>query len=646
MFPALLLAAALIVTPEHRVADVRTGATTAGEAVLAVDGDRLITYRRQEATLRAVSIEDPAQATTLVTDVTTPVAAPPLIAWTSGDRIAHVAPIDAPDRATALPQAIRSMQCNAKACLAGTDGPLLLLGRDARLLAQVPVSGLVLAADPDGFLVRRGADGALLRVDAGGAIAFTTAPTSLPFFIAADFDGDRYAVVYADAGVLRVVSVTRSGDVGQPVTLTDLPAIPEIAIAHVAGRHLVVFDYPDSMTSVVAPLVVGRARLHALRLDDALQPLDAAPFIVDDTPFAAVTPVVVARDGGFFVGWNHAPGVIYVPDPEGATVDADGRVSPRTILSRGPVPQTVSSAASVPGALLIAYAEWPHEAGAPLLRLRELATNGAPLGDPITIAEGSRSTMAARGHDVLIAWQTTTLEVAASVLHADGSLQRVTLPSLRGMPSVAASRSGWMIVAAESDTVTTIAVDANGMASPPRTLVSVKNAIISAAVASDGERFLVVWAPDINGALPECNFAPCGTRAELVDATGGVLVSGIPISGDHDEPAVAFAGGEYLAVSPTAGVRIDRDGARIGSADAHGIHGTRLVPFGNAVLLAEPGIHLSVIDHGVRTAEADIGPVNDSLIALAPTGIAYDVAGEPAVGFRQFVVERRRSAYH
>ena len=69
MIPTLALAATLILGPEHRAADLRTGATRADERVLAIDGNRIITYAWPETTLRAVPMEDPKAATTLVTNV-------------------------------------------------------------------------------------------------------------------------------------------------------------------------------------------------------------------------------------------------------------------------------------------------------------------------------------------------------------------------------------------------------------------------------------------------------------------------------------------------------------------------------------------------------------------------------------------------
>ena len=164
MIPTLVLAATLILGPAHRAADLRTGATRADERVLAIDGNRIITYIWPETTLRAVPMDDPKAATTLVTNVSNlaiPIVAPPLMAWTSGAQT-HVAPIDAPDRGTAFPRAdVLSMKCNATSCLAQAGDQLLLLGLDAKPYAHMTVSGRVLAADPDGFLVRRADDNAV-----------------------------------------------------------------------------------------------------------------------------------------------------------------------------------------------------------------------------------------------------------------------------------------------------------------------------------------------------------------------------------------------------------------------------------------------------------------------------------------------------
>ena len=234
MLPTLLLAAAITLTPEHRVADLRSGATQSGESVLAIDGDRVITLAGHA--LRAVPLDDTAQATTLVSGVTSfhPVAAPPLIAWTSGEET-HIAPIDAPDRGTRFPRSdVLSMKCNATACLASTGDQLLLLGLDAKLLARVAPGGFVLAADPGGFLVGRfEMPFQLRRIDNGAGVTFTSTAVQTPSFnIAADFDGDRYALVWGQASALRAQSVGLRGDAGEPADIAVLPdAVSSIAVA-------------------------------------------------------------------------------------------------------------------------------------------------------------------------------------------------------------------------------------------------------------------------------------------------------------------------------------------------------------------------------------------------------------------------------
>jgi hypothetical protein len=655
----LLLAAALTLAPEHRVADLRTGATWADETALAIDGNRLITYLRTEGTLRAVPIDDPAAATTLATNVssnfTAPLAAPPLIAWLDTDRRTHIAPIDAPGRETVLSSPrpdVYSMQCNAKACLAATDTQLLLLDVDAKLLDVLPISGAVLAADPDGFLVRRN-DAALTRIDDSGALTFTTPAPSLPPQTVADFDGSRYVLVWADTdfasqtSALQALAVGLAGNVGTPVALAQLPAFPSgIAVAHGAGRHLVAFTYADSFIGLGdIPGFVDRTRLHALRFDDALRALDAAPFVVDGTPWADLRPLAAPRGNGFLIAWSHGPGMIFSADPEAAEIDADGRVGPRILASRGLDPQSVSSIAAVPGALLVAYIEYPHETGATPLRLRRFRPDGAPLGDPFTAGDAWRSAMAPRGSDVLLVWEATDYHVKAAIVHPGDALQPVPLPPLSGIPSVAAGGDGWMIATSDfSGSVETVRVDANGAASAPQTIASLENATFDAAVASDGDRFLVVWATEFGNGSPLCNFQPCGTRAALLDATGGILAADLKVSSQHELNGAAFAGGEYFVAGTTA-VRLDRDGHRIGEGN---VHATRVTPLGNAVLavLGAPGVgRLIVIDHGVLGVETVLGV---SPIEISSGGVAYNVnVGDvTAVVFRAIVSDRRRTAYH
>ncbi len=665
MIALLAVAAALALGPEHRAADFRTGAASTGNQVIAIDGNRLITYGWREGILRAIPLDDPAAPTTLVSGIANfgpPIAAPPLMAWTGGDGQTHIAPIAAPDRGIAFPHSdVRSMRCNATACLAQTGDTLLLLGLDATLIVRKTPAAAVLAADPGGFLVSASA---LQRIDNSGATTFSTAlPASLELLsygtgnAAADFDGSRYALIAMRSGTstLAAVSVSLRGEIGDPVTIAELPPSwypwGGIAVAYSAGQHLVAYPVVTA-TLGIDPPHIDATRLDAIRLDDTLHPLDAAPFHVNDTPWAELYPAIAPSSDGFLVAWGHAPGPFGTFDPETAHVDANGHVGARSLISSGPVAQDASSAASLPGALLIAWLEYPQEDGAATLRARRFGSDGAALDAPVTIvaADARESAMAARDSDALIVWRARDYSVLAAIHHADDTLQPVALPTLVGAPSVAANRNGWMIaVAEESGHIELVRVDAGGNPRPPQTLVSISN--LRAAIASDGDRFLVVWATEAGFGTTLCNFQPCGTRAELLDATGGVIAGGIQVSADHDYPAVAFAGGEYLIVSGASSLRMNRNGVGIGPADVRGGYGLRLAPFGNAVLAAArdtDGIHLSAIDHGIRTSEALLAATDGYAIALAPAGIAYDVDvnGTTAVAFRQIVPERRRAAYH
>lgn len=660
MIPALLLASTLALGPEHRAAELRTGATNADERVLAVDGQRAITWRAQEGTLRSVPLDDPSKAATIVSGVfSNPVAAPPLIAWTDNARKTHIAPIDAPAAGTLLSgENVTSMKCNATACLAATT--LLqsrLLALDGRAYATVLLDGQVLASDPGGFLLTRGSLTA--RIDNGGALAFATpTPAAASSRGAADFDGHRYTVVYPDSpdlsrpeSVLRVFSIGLGGDAGAPSTIASLPrpVLDRVAMAWAGGRHLVVFGYVESSNYLLPqPGVVDRTRLQGLRLDAALQPLDAAPFVVNDTPWADVSPLAIANGSDFLVAWNHSPGPYYSADPEIAGVDADGRAGSRRLLSRGVVSQSVAGIATVAGALLVGYLDQAHEDGAPTLRVRRFTPDGTPFGDSIVAAadDARRAAMAARDGDVLIAWITGTYGVNAAIVHADDSVQPVPLPPvLSGTPSVAASRDGWMLAVGGADSVAVVRIDASGAASAARAIASVGNAFFDAAVASDGERFLAVWSTSAGGITTQCNFQPCGTRATLFDATGGVLASDIRISPVAGLTGATFAGGEYY-VATTTGVRLNRDALRVGDVNAYV---WRVAPLGNAVLagfFTSSATQVEVIDHGVAGAATSFGALVP--LEIASGGVAYEtrIGADTAVVFRAILQDRRRSAYH
>ncbi len=655
MIGTAALAATLLLSPEHRLAASHLGATNADERLLALDADRAIIYRRND-TLRSVPLDDPAKATTIVAAsyVGNAIAAPPLVAWKSSEGT-RIAPIDAPDRGTILPfdTTIQSMKCNAKACLATTDNQLLFIHLDGTIYARTtyisqPGSGPVLASDPEGFLLLLSYK-SVTRVGNDGAFTFTV--TTPPLLNAvADFDGTRYALAWEDHEVLakgstlRTAAVSLDGKLGEPVTLAALPVqtFGRIALAYGGGRHLLLYGQPDSPP--YSPNDTPRTRLRALRLDGALQTLDAKPFPVDETTWADVDVAAMARGNEFFVAWTHfADGI--EGDPEAAVIDVGGNVGPPMLLSRGVAQQNAVCIATVPGALLVGYVEFPREEGTSTLRVRRVA-GGTAIGDPIDVAKQSwLPAMAARGGDVLIGYLAGTLRASAAIVRADGSLQRVDLPYLEHRPSVAASRNGWMFVAAGSDSVVAVRIDPNGNASTPETIAQIPRGRFRAwAVASDGDRFLVAWASDDGADTRFCGLQPCGTRVTLLDATGGVLKANIPVSAHSDLADMTFAGGEYFVATNT-GVRLDPDGNVLGSVN---VHASRVAPFGNSVLAAEPATdstRLVVFDHGTLVAETTIPALAPQLSA---GGIAYDakVGDDPVAVFRTFIVERRRAAYH
>lgn len=654
MIGTFALAATLMLGPEHRVADPHLGATNDYERIVALDGDRAIVHRFHDALL-SVPLDDPTKTTTIAAGsgyVDDAIAAPPLAAWKDWGGT-HIAPIDAPGRGTILPSAttIQSMKCNATACLAMTDDELLFLHTDGTIYGRTAYinqssGGLILASDPDGFLLRWSYT-SVKRVDNDGAFTFTT--TTPPLGNAtADFDGARYAIAWNEyaapalESTLRAVALSLDGKLGEPVTLAALPvlAYDRLALAYGGGRHLLVYSHPD-----VASYFFNyppRTRLRALRLDGALQALDTKPFPVDETPWADFDVAAMARGNEFLVAWTHSNGGAE-GDPEAAVIDAGGNAGPRMLLSSGVAVQYASSVATVPGALLVAYNEFPREEGTDTLRVRRFAGDGTAIGDPIDVAQQSLlSAMAARGGDVLIGYVVGSFAANAAIVRADGSLKGVSLPYLQYRPSVAASGNGWIFVAiGSSGSLVAVRIDPNGNASAPQPVVQIPR--VSAerwAVASDGDRFLVAWASDTGADSRSCSLQPCGTRAILLDATGGVLKENILLSAHADLTDVTFAGGEYF-VATTTGVRLDRDGNVLGEVNVHASH---VAPFGNAVLVAEPAnnsTRLVVFDHGTAIAETTI----DTLAPLLSAGgIAYTT--DDVALFRTFITERRRTAYH
>ncbi len=636
MIVPLLLAATIALAPEHRVADLRSGAANGDEHVLAIEAGRAITWRISDATLRAVPLDDPTQATTIATGVTAAIAAPPLIAWTSGPAT-HIAPIDAPTSGTLFARNdVLSMKCNVQACLAATQFEILFLRLDGTIYLRTAGGARVLATDPDGFLLQSSPT-ALIRADNNGLFTFTTPTPPLPFDTAADFDGAGYTLVWpqlfwqADivlpTSSLQAASVSFSGAFGQPSTIASLPAqvYGRVDVAYAAGRHLVVFGYDDLAFANIIPDTTARESLRGLRLDSALRPLDAQPFVIGDAPWANLDAHVIARGNGFLVAWSHESlNPFAASDPEATAVDADGRVGPRLLLSRGFDAQVASSVATIPGALLVGYLEFPAEAGTGTLRAARFGLDGAALGEIVVVNDALQTAMAARGGDVLIASSNLFEIVSASILRADGSLQRIALPSMAGHVAAAASSSGWLLAVRSDQTLKVVRIDAAGTPSAPQTIAAFP---LEFAAASDGDRFLVAWTTFTD------------THATLLDATGGVLAN-VDIAPQRSLGGVAFAGGEYFVAS-TTGVRLSRDAVRLGDVN---LQASRVAPFGNAILAAIAS-KLVAVDHGVVVAEA---PLDVFAPLITSGGVAYTVkAGDvAAAAFRQFMTVRRRAAYH
>ncbi|HEV2719482.1 MAG TPA: hypothetical protein VG323_05655 [Thermoanaerobaculia bacterium] len=632
MIPALAAVATLVLGAEHRVADFRSAAANGDEHVLAIAADRAITIRFSDGSLRTVPLDDPTKAATIAAGVSSAVAAPPLVAWTSGPAT-HIAPIDAPARGTVFAHNdVLTMKCNSKACLASTLTEILFLRLDGTIYMRTAGGARVLTPDDDGFLVQSSPT-SLIRVDNNGLFTFITTTPPLPFSTAADFDGAAYSLVWpqsdpvAQTSTLQAATVAFNGVFGTPATIATLPAVVyPVDVAYSAGRHLVVFGYDDEAFANIVPDTVAPESLRGLRLNSALQPLDPQPFLINGAPVANLDEHVIARGNGFLVAWSHeSVNPFAASDPEAAAVDADGHVGPRMLLSRGLAAQVASSVVTIPGAMLVGYLEFPPEAGTGILRIARFAPNGTAMGEVVVSENAWRSAMAARGSDVLIASADRGDKVSASILHADGSLQKIALPDLFGNVAAAASGSGWMLAIGGNRTLNVVRIDAGGTPSAPQTIADFPAEV---ATASDGDRFLVAWTTT----------APA-THAVLLDATGGVLAN-VDIAPARSLGGVAFAGGEYFVAS-TTGVRLNRDAARLGDAT---VQASSVAPFGNAVLAAAAS-KVVVVDHGVVVAE---GPLEAFAPLVTSGGVAYTVtAGDvTAAMFRQIMTVRRRAAYH
>jgi hypothetical protein len=228
-----------------------------------------------------------------------------------------------------------------------------------------------------------------------------------------------------------------------------------------------------------------------------------------------------------------------------------------------------------------------------VVRVRSLAPDGT-LGAPVGLfgntvpAESYRMRMATNGDSVLL----VTSDAAAALIDLDGTLRRrIAMPweQIRNAIGVAAAGSEYLVAASADLKVKTQLVHANGDLGPQQSLA--RGTPYGVEVASDGDRFLVIWAI---GHLQAAFVARSGAAVEPV-------LTLTPSATPPPHPAtrglidLVWRGSEYLLVyadfepyQPYLTMRIAADGTPAGplfTDDRWSIVSVVTAPDGSVALL-------------------------------------------------------------
>lgn len=551
----------------------------------------------------------------------------PILLWTRNGEL-RIAPL-AGDGSFAAPPTLLTtftnglflqLACNENGCAATVDATLWLLDRDFRVLGTRTLSGQAeaLVADPTGFLVLRRASyppatGIVAeRVDGNGVTTMSrTILEDVIAHVAADFDGERYAIVYGPAGaygtpeygLIAGVSLALDGTLGpRRIVYRSRLASSEIALAWNGATHaLAVSDI--SGPGLVLEITLFPTAFETVSLDRDLNVL-GAPATIRNDDTTVRTPRIAASDGRFFLAYEHIGAVTSV-----RTIEASPSGTVGAILTTGPVPQLSPTIAAAEGRDLVLWLEPEEKMQLRYRRLPQDSESGM-LSEARVVGRASAASL---GSDWLVAWgeQATMLPTSATckaaILNAfvDGP-QRLDIHEPCALVyGVAAADNGWMLAFSANRQLRVARVTRSGQVLPSMEI----GLSDDAAIVANGPSFLVASARSSLGVdLRRLDANGAVTASQHIDAQGALTIAAMAARRDFLVAIGSDAGVSVYAVSSTLAVEPK---AHLGGR-SNPLH---LVPFHGGALVTW-GTHAQELD-------VDGNEIGPAVIAGAPI---FDVA--------------------
>lgn len=624
----------LLLTPPVPVSEPRLGSSTAGDEVLGVapqgEGFRLWYSRKVDGgTIHVVDLGADGQSDLASHRVVFLPAANvrdfaarsaggrTFFLWRSGvDDTVRFSPAT-PEGVAELPGGIaittgdfRDFACNPERCLVTTPGrspgamaTATLLSTSGQTLSQVAVPGPDIAGtDPHGFLLTAVAqDFHAIRVDNGGTVTFDAvvqqgamAPTA-----SADFDGEQYSLVWSNQGNDRstyAAHITLAGAVEPPRRLRDdAPFHADGVLAWNGREH--VYTYAVSGVGSVIPELVAPSVPYLQFLDRDLAPIGLPRELqhtAEGTNFGFQTAV---NRGATYVAWEEGFGYFAALTVlHGAVVGADHTATSTARFYAEPLVQSPQAIAATAETTVAVWSDADLNAIDPLdsadvtLWFTRFTRSGVRLdAQPRLLAQfaqAGRVVASAMGSDVLVVWHRglqTPQPLQATILHtADGTFEQYPLPMTDFGGALAAATNGtsWLIVSGRSLVVLSRA----GVLLTPTAVRYRETAPLSAALASDGNRYLLTWRTT----APLTDAGPANYM--ILNGDGSIAVPEQTAHAAATSVAATFTGSDYLLASSDgrSGAfvsRIATSGSLLSTSSVKVAGDVRLAPLGTGALL-------------------------------------------------------------
>jgi hypothetical protein len=523
-------------------------------------------------------------------------------------------------RVAAFPSNNPLLACNATRCVAATGLTTAILDADARILASSTSTerAAAAAADPNGFLVLRTPNSELRaeRLDLAGAVLSTTTIPSSYQFGTADFDGQRYAIVYASTIQptydLLGVTLGLDGTLSTPRPVFDLRlgASDGITLAWNGSEHLLaVSDITELGIGIEG--TIWPSVLETVRLDRDLAPIEP-PATLFNAPRSSRGPRAAAAGGRFYVVWQHSGVGSSVRGAEIA-----GKSIAHSLFTLGRLAQYFPTLDAAEDRDLATWLESDDATGKTTLFYRRLPTDAAPR----ILAEAYRITLQAStsvGSDWFAAWsESPTDDVgrveAAIISPFSDSVQRISIGMQGWVKGIATGANGWTLLINTGGRLSTVRVTRSGQVLPAVDIEGLSGS--DAAIASNGANFIVAVAhgdPGVDlflldgdgrirarqhvNAPSAYSVAVAAVRRDFILATGGASngTSIWNVASDLGEPqlkgrapgsaqvlrVIPFGSGALAAWGATA-LRLDATGGIVGTPTTFESPILALAPHGN-----------------------------------------------------------------